>query len=220
MRIIIIGGGKVGSFLARELHESGHIVTVIEERRGRAEALTDDSKALVLEGDGSDARLLKAADVHRADWVLAVTGRDEVNLMACQLALTLGAQHVLARLNAPLNRPTFEALDVPVVAVTDMMAGLISREVEVSALNRITVLGRGRFSVYEVDLPSDFTERPLAEIRLPKGSLLITVGSGDEVAIPIASTHLKPGDRVTAVSSMELEDEVRSVLGHPKEGQR
>jgi trk system potassium uptake protein TrkA len=220
VRIIVIGGGKVGSFLSRELLEAGHIVTVIEARHGHAEALTDESKVLVLEGDGSDASLLKAADVHRADWVLAVTGLDEVNLMACQLALSLGAQHVLARLNAPLNRPTFEALDVPVVAVTDMMAELISREVEASALNHIAVLGRGRFSVYEIDLPSDFTERPLAEIRLPKGSLIITVGSGDEVVIPVASTHLKSGDRVTAVSSMELEGEVRSILGHPKEAQR
>ena len=125
MRVTLIGGGKVGSFLSRELHDAGHAVTVVEDHAGRAKTLTDDSKVLVLEGDGTDINLLMGADTGRADWVLAVTGLDEVNLVACQLAITLGARHVLARLNNPLNRPTFEARKIPVVAVTDVMATLI-----------------------------------------------------------------------------------------------
>lgn len=219
MRITLIGGGKVGSFLARELHKAGHIITVIEESHGHAEALTDGLKVLVLEGDGTDVNLLKTADTARADWVLAVTGLDEVNLVACQLALTLGAGRVLARLNNPLNRPTFEALDIPVVAVTDVMATLISREVEVAEFRHITLLGRGEVSVYEIDVPANFEERPVAELRFPPGSLLVTVVSGDDVAVPTAATILKPGDQVTAVSGVELEDEVREALGY-KDGRR
>ncbi|HUF15891.1 MAG TPA: NAD-binding protein [Acidimicrobiia bacterium] len=214
MRVTLIGGGKVGSYLARELHKGGHVVTVIEEAHGHAEALTDESKVLVLEGDGTDVKLLKAADTARADWVLAVTGLDEVNLVACQLALTLGARHVLARLNNPLNRPTFDALDVPVVAVTDVMANLISHEVDVSGFRLVTLLGRGEISVYEIDIPPDFEERPVAELRLPKGALLVSVVRGDEVRVPTATTSVHPGDQVAAVSSVELEDEVRAALGH------
>jgi trk system potassium uptake protein TrkA len=219
MRITLIGGGKVGSYLARELHKAGHIITVIEESRVHAEALTDGLKVLVLEGDGTDVNLLKTADTARADWVLAVTGLDEVNLVACQLALTLGAGRVLARLNNPLNRPTFEALDIPVVAVTDVMATLISREVEVAEFRHITLLGRGEVSVYEIDVPANFETRPVAELRFPPGSLLVTVVSGDDVAVPTAATILKPGDQVTAVSSVELEDKVREALGY-KDGRR
>jgi trk system potassium uptake protein TrkA len=219
MRITLIGGGKVGSFLARELHKAGHIITVIEESRVHAEALSDGLKVLVLEGDGTDVNLLKTADTARADWVLAVTGLDEVNLVACQLALTLGAGRVLARLNNPLNRPTFEALDIPVVAVTDVMATLISREVEVAEFRHITLLGRGEVSVYEIDVPANFETRPVAELRFPPGSLLVTVVSGDDVAVPTAATILKPGDQVTAVSSVELEDKVREALGY-KDGRR
>jgi trk system potassium uptake protein TrkA len=215
----LIGGGKVGSYLARELHKAGHIITVIEESRVHAEALTDGLKVLVLEGDGTDVNLLKTADTARADWVLAVTGLDEVNLVACQLALTLGAGRVLARLNNPLNRPTFEALDIPVVAVTDVMATLISREVEVAEFRHITLLGRGEVSVYEIDVPANFETRPVAELRFPPGSLLVTVVSGDDVAVPTAATILKPGDQVTAVSSVELEDKVREALGY-KDGRR
>jgi trk system potassium uptake protein TrkA len=214
MRVTLIGGGKVGSFLAKELFKAGHVITVIEEAHNHAEALSDDSKVLILEGDGTDINLLKAADTDRSDWVLAVTGLDEVNLVACQLALTLGAKHVLARLNNPLNRPTFEALEIPVVAVTDVMATLISREVEVDELRHITLLGRGEISVYEIDVPEHVESVPIAELRLPKGSLLIALVSGDDVSVPTASTILRPGDQVTAVSSVELEDHVRAALGY------
>lgn len=214
MRVTLIGGGKVGSFLAKELFRAGHVVTVIEEAHNHAEALSDDSKVLVLEGDGTDINLLKAADTDRSDWVLAVTGLDEVNLVACQLAMTLGAEHVLARLNNPLNRPTFEALEIPVVAVTDVMATLISREVEVDEFRHITLLGRGEVSVYEIDVPEDVEPVPVAELRLPKGSLLIALVSGDEVSVPTASTILRPGDQVTAVSGVELADHVRAALGY------
>jgi trk system potassium uptake protein TrkA len=220
MRVTLIGGGKVGSYLARELHKGGHVVTVIEEVHSHAESLSDESKVLVLEGDGTDIRLLKAADTARADWVVAVTGLDEVNLVACQLALTLGAGQVLARLNNPLNRPTFDALDIPVVAVTDVMATLISREVDVPEFRHITLLGRGEISVYEIDVPKVFDERPVAELRLPKGALLVAVVSGGQVSVPTATTTLHPGDQVTAVSSVDLEDRVRAALGYVNIGKR
>lgn len=214
MRVTLIGGGKVGSYLSKELSKAGHVVTVIEESHAHAESLSDESKVLVLEGDGTDINLLKGCDTDRADWVLAVTGLDEVNLVACQLALTLGAKHVLARLNNPLNRPTFEALEIPVVAVTDVMAKLISREVEVDEFRHVALLGRGEVSVYEIDVPPEFEPAPVAELRLPRGSLLVAVVSGDEVSVPTATTILQPGDQVTAVSGVELEDDVRAALGY------
>lgn len=218
MRVILIGGGKVGSYLARELAKSGHVVTVIEESHSHAATLADHSKVLVLEGDGTDVGLLEAADAHRADWVLAVTGLDEVNLVACQLALTLGAQKVLARLNNPLNRPTFEALDIPVVAVTDVMATLISREVEVAEFRHITLLGRGEISVYEVDVPENFSDRPVPELRLPTGALLVALVRGEEVLVPTATTIVKAGDQVTAVSNVEHQDHVKQALGYRNGG--
>jgi trk system potassium uptake protein TrkA len=121
---------------------------------------------------------------------------------------------VLARLNNPLNRPTFEALKIPVVAVTDVMATLISREVEVPEFRHVALLGRGEISVYEIDIPEHFDARPVAEVRLPSGALLVTVVSDDEVRVPTASTQLRPGDQVTAVSNVELEDAVRAELGY------
>ena len=113
MRLLLIGGGKVGSFLAREMVTTGHAVTVIEEMPERAQRIADDLDVIVLEGDGTDVRLLEAADIHRADWLLAVTGLDEVNLVACQLALSLGAKRVLARTGRPSRHWVFRSLPSP-----------------------------------------------------------------------------------------------------------
>lgn len=214
MRIVIIGGGKVGSYLTRVMREAGHVVAVIEQDNGRAETIAEETDALVMEGDGTDVELLNTAGVDRADWVLAVTGQDESNVVACQLAATLGANRVLARLNNPRNRPTFEALGIPVVAVTDLMVQVISREVQadVGELVRLALLGRGQVSLLEVSIPDDTDEPEVIDLDLPEPSILVSVVRGDKVVVPRATTRLRPGDRVLAITAVENEGALRSAL--------
>jgi len=214
MRSIIIGGGKVGSYLARELEKTGHSVTVIESDRRRAAAVTESTDALVLVGDATDVSLLQEADVHRADWVLAVTGRDEDNIVACQLTATLGAHRVLARLNDPKNRSTFEALEIPVVAVTDLMVQVISHEVEtdVGEAVRVALLGRGRVSLLEIEIPEGVQPKKVIDMGLPDRTILVTVMRGDDVVVPGPYTVVEAGDRVLAVTNVENESTVRDTL--------
>ncbi|MGI9647997.1 MAG: NAD-binding protein [Acidimicrobiia bacterium] len=214
MRSIIIGGGKVGSYLARVLDRGGHSVTVIESDRARAAAVSEATNALVLLGDATDVRLLEEADVHRADWVLAVTGRDEDNIVACQLTATLGAPRVLARLNDPRNRSTFDALNIPVVAVTDLMVQVISREVEtdVGEAVQVALLGRGRVSLLEIEIPDGVTPKKVIDMDLPDRTILVTVMRGDEVLVPGPYTVVEAGDRVLAVTNLENEGAVRETL--------
>ena len=77
MRTLIIGGGKVGSYLARALSSAGHTVTIVEADPARAQSLGERSRLLVLAGDGTDVDVLNNADAARSDWVLGVTGKDE-----------------------------------------------------------------------------------------------------------------------------------------------
>lgn len=214
MRIVIIGGGKVGSYLTRVLQQAGHVVAVIEEDASRAESIAEETDSLVLVGDGTDVELLKTAATDRADWVLAVTGQDENNVVSCQLAATLGAKRVLARLNNPRNRSTFEALGIPVVAVTDLMVQVISREVEadVGELVRLALLGRGQVSLLEVSIPEDSDEPEVIDLELPQPSILVSVVRGDEIVVPKATTRLRPGDRVLAITAVENEGALRSAL--------
>jgi trk system potassium uptake protein TrkA len=214
VRALIIGGGKVGSYLARALSAARHTVTVVEADLVKAQSLGDRSRFLVLAGDGTDVDVLNQADAARSDWVLGVTGRDEDNLVACQLAKTLGAQRVLARLNDPRNRATFDALHIPVVAVTDLIVDVISQEVqvEISELERLQLLGAGKLSLVEIDVPDDAEVRAVLEIDLPPQSVLVALLRGEEVSVPNAGTNLRPGDRVLAVTAVEHEADLRESL--------
>ena len=211
----MIGAGKIGRHLARELAEAGHAVTVAESDGEVARHLAESVDALVLEGDGTSMAILKSAEVSRADWLLAVTGQDEVNLTACELAETLGAKRVLARLNDPRNRATFDALGVPVVAVTDLISQLISREIDFLHLERIALLARGRISLIEAEVGSETPPRRVADLGLPAQTVLVAVtreGEGGEVVIPRGDTVIEPGDRVLVVTAVEQESEVRAAL--------
>lgn len=218
--MLIIGGGKVGSFLAKELSRAGHVVTIIEEDEDRA-AVLSEGKVLVFHGDGTDVDLLKSADVDRADWVLGVTGRDEHNLVACQLAKTLGAKNTLARLNDPRNRETFDALEIRVVAVTDLMGEIISQEVAASDLHRIALMAGGRVSLIERSVADTFPTTPLADLELPTPTILVTIVRGDEVIVPTGTSELRAGDRVLAVTTLDNEKpfcDALARLGNPDRG--
>lgn len=221
MRIVIIGAGKIGRHLARELAEAGHAVTVAESDAEVARNLAESVDALVLEGDGTSMSILKSAEVSRADWLLAVTGQDEVNLTACELAETLGAKRVLARLNDPRNRATFDSLGIPVVAVTDLISQLISREIDFFHLERIALLARGRISLIEAEVGRELRPRRVADLGLPPQTVLVAVtreGHGGEVVVPRGDTLIEPGDRVLLVTAVEMEAEVRAVLNRMPSG--
>ena len=215
MRVIIIGAGKIGRHLARELTDAGHAVTVAESDGEVARQIAESVDALVLEGDGTSMSVLKDAEVSRADWLLAVTGQDEVNLTACELAETLGAKRVLARLNDPRNRATFDALGIPVVAVTDLISQLISRELDIRHLDRIALLARGRISLIEVEVHPSAPARVVAELGLPPQTVLVAAireGVAEEVVVPRGDTVIQPGDRLLAVTTVENESAVRAAL--------
>ena len=213
MRTLIVGGGKVGNFLARELTTGGHAVVVIEIDANRAQDLSQQSDALILAGDGTDVAILGEAQADRADYLVAVTGEDEVNLVACQLAkVAFGIDKVLARLNDPRNRSTFEALDVDVVAVTDLLVQIISRELDVRELVRLALLERGELSLVECVIPADAPGRRVVDLRLPANTLLVTHERDGDLGVVGAATELLPGDKVLVLTAVETEDEVLSAL--------
>ena len=199
MRILVIGGGKVGSSLGQVLDRAGHVVSLIEASADRAKNLIEDVNFMVFHGDGSDVELLQAADIDRVNWAVAVTGRDEDNLVACELARTLGAKNVLARLNNPLNEPTFEALGVPVVGVT----------------SRLAVIEGGDVSLVERILPDDYPETLITELRLPRPSLLITLIRGGRASVPGPTTVLRAGDKVLGVVPIESERDFAAAFESP-----
>jgi trk system potassium uptake protein TrkA len=213
MRVVVMGGGKVGGFLARELRSAGHAVIVIERDQRHAERVAEETGALTLEGDGTDLTLIAQLDLRKTDLFVAVTGRDDDNLVACQLVrATYSVEKVLARLNDPRNHTTFDALQIPVVSVTDLLAQVISQELEFAELVRVAILGRGELSVFQVDVPADVAPTAVSSLVLPDDSVLVAVDRNDDVFVPNGSFIIRGGDRVTAVSRLDLEDDIKAAL--------
>ncbi len=212
MRALVVGGGKVGSYLARRLARSGHTVSVIEPRHDVAIKVVGETGVIVFEGDGTDVELLKRADVHRSDWVLAVSGKDDVNLVAAQLARTLGAKKVLARLNDPANSPTFTALGIKTVAVTDLMVSVLERDLKVDALEASVLLAHGKLAVTEFEVGSAFQACPLQDVDIPPSSVIVGVEHDGDLIVPRGPTMIRPGDRVVATSLVDKEGDLHSAF--------
>ncbi len=105
MRAIVVGGGKVGAYLARLLLDADYEVKVIELRPAHLHQLEHDlSPDILVYGDGADPRVLQAAGITQADALAAVTGSDETNLVAATLArFEYGVSRVIGRVNNPKN---------------------------------------------------------------------------------------------------------------------
>jgi trk system potassium uptake protein TrkA len=131
MYAIVIGGGKVGYFLSRDLLERGDEVTLVEKDGSRADWLESQLGSIVMRGDGDEMAFLRSTGIERADAVLAVTGDDEDNLVALQLAKKeFNVSLTIARVNNPANVEIFKALGVDeAVSATEVLLSALERTV-------------------------------------------------------------------------------------------
>jgi trk system potassium uptake protein TrkA len=213
VKVIIVGGGKVGGHLARVLAEKKDSVVVVEMNEERAQAVAQQTRALVIEGDGTDVRILDEADCAHADYLVAVTGSDEDNLVACQLARTaFGCARVLARVNDPRNERTFEALEVPRVSVTGLFVQLLGQHLDVQDLYRVAALGHGEASLIEIEVPASRSPAAVAALGLPDSTVLAAIRRDEAIIIPTGTDQVKPGDKVMVVTFAHNEEQVRAVV--------
>jgi len=136
--VLIVGGGKVGSYLTRALLKQGHEVVMVEkdERKTRMlEQLIEEKVTLI--GDGCDPLVLEQAGLKRADVVVADTGDDEDNLVVCLIAKKNAKARCIARVNNPANKLIFESIDpenpVSVISSTEIVLDVISKQITAPA---------------------------------------------------------------------------------------
>src|SRR5215472_4967057 len=157
MYAIIVGAGKVGRNLARELVVKGHEVTLIESSRATYLALEEEFEHAVQYGDATELWVLERAGIQRADLVVAVTGDDEDNMLVCQVAKDkYGCDHIIARVNNPRNYSHFKLLGIqPVVSATDLILRLIEHEVPRYGLVHLLALEEERLEIIELEVDAD-----------------------------------------------------------------
>lgn len=215
MYVVIAGGGKVGRFIAVELLAEGHAVTIIEKVEHRCEELLRDHDLLVIHGDACDVRYLEQARPERAEVFAATTGDDDDNFVACQLARTsFEVPRVISRVNTPRNEEIFSKLNIEAVSTTSLISRLIREEVTVGELIHLYTLRQGKVNLVEIDIPRSAPEEgpQVMDLDLPQESVLVCVFRGEETIIPRGDTKLRAGDQIIALTTPELEDELRRAV--------
>ncbi len=208
MFVLVVGGGKVGYYLTKELIKSGHEVALMEKDRSRADQIAEEIGSVVIARDGCEGKSLAEAGANRADIVAAVTGDDEDNLVICQMAKHhFSVPRTIARVNNPKNEGLFKHLGVDeLISPTRMILGAIEQDIPVHELLHLADLGRN-VTLIEARLNegSPAIGRTARDIELPEGCTLFAF-IRDDVAQPIrADTVLREGDKVIAFGRPEAE---------------
>jgi len=212
MNIFIIGAGKVGYYLVKTLLPNKHRITIIEKDQEYCSRLAADLEVAVLHGDGTDINLLSEAGAQHADVFIAVTGRDQDNLIACQLAKrNFHVKRTIARVNNPKNIAVFEKLGVDIaVSSTSTIAEMIEKEIDFAAVKTLAKLKKGDLMLSEVLLSrkSQACNKKVMDMKRPREAILMSVIRGDETFVPNGQTVLKENDTIFIICRQSSQKDI------------
>ncbi|MFC6824003.1 cation:proton antiporter [Halopelagius fulvigenes] len=206
MRVLVIGGGKVGRELAARLENRGENVVLIDQSQ-EAVQIARNEGFTVHKGDGTDTDVLRSAGADNSRIVVAATGDDDVNLLVAQLVNSkFDPETVLARANNPDNVDAFEELGVrtisSVLATAQAMDNYIERPAMMDWMGEVGHTG----DIQEVELTAEeHIGRTVREVgpELPGDCLIALVARDGDTRVPSADFTLQRGDRITVMGANE-----------------
>lgn len=218
MRAIVVGGGKVGYYLVKALKEKKHQVVLIEKDMEICEKIAEELEVDVICGDGSDVEVLKDAGIDEAEVVAAVTGKDEENLVICQMAkVNFNINETIARINNPKNIAIFEALGVDkTVCSTQVICNLVEGEFNSEPLKIIESINKGEMILVEakIDKDSAWKDKSIGQLNIPKECLILSIVRSEKVIFPRGSVDIKEGDKVLIITNTDKKNDVeKSIIG-------
>ncbi len=215
MKIVIIGDGKVGYKLAKQLSVENYDVVMIDSNEKKLKYAVDRLDIACVTGDAADAQVQKAADVPHADLVIACTSADECNMLSCLIARRLGAKHTIARVRNPIyfNQIGLLKEDLHLSMAVNpelIVADEISRVLLFPDASKIETFVKGRVELIEylIQKESRLTGMSLADMynEFQIKLLVCAVEHGGDVLIPDGDYVIREGDRLhIAVSHREME---------------
>ena len=212
MKIILVGGGKVGTALARQLSEEGHNVTVVDTNKARVEHLTESYDVLGIVGNGSSITTLSEAGIEDADVFIAVTGSDELNLLCCMFAKKAGHCHGIARVRNPSYSHELDfikkQIGISAIINPEMAAAKeISHLLRFPGASKIDTFADGRVRLIKFALTAEqgLDGVAIREIptRLKSDILVCAVERSGGVIIPNGDFVLQNGDQVTFLATQD-----------------
>lgn len=222
MKIIIVGCGKIGSTIARELNDEGHQIVVIDKNPHAVENLTNSIDLMGIEGNGASFEILQEAEIESADLIIAVTGADELNIYCCLLARSAGVKHTIARVRNPEYTK-----DLPRIKDTLGLSLSINPELicarEMDRLLKfpgaieIDTFAKGVVELIKISVPEDSF---LSNIEVKstanffKGKVRIcTVERDGETFIPNGDFLIQPNDKISLLASSSDANKILKKLG-------
>jgi trk system potassium uptake protein TrkA len=218
MKVIIVGGGQVGSYLASLLISNGHDIRVIEHREKNFHKLERELPPEVLIfGHGSDPEVLEKAGVGSVDVVAAVSAEDEINLVVSTLAkMEFGVPRVVARVNNPKNAWLYNSgmgVDIG-VNQADLMAHFVVEEMNLEEMFTLMKLNRGDYSIVQIKVGQNAkaANRLLKDLSIPKETVLIAITRNEAMLIPKGDTEILVDDEILALTDGVRRNELKEMF--------
>ena len=202
-KVMIIGGGKTGYYLARRLAEYGSQVKIGEKDKKRCHYLSERLRnVMVLNGDGADISLLEEENFEQMDAFVTATGYDEENILLALTAKNHGVEDVISKISHESYNDLISTLDLDMVLnPLDITASTMLRTIRGSkrVISSVLLQGQAELMEFYVDKGMSCTNIPLKDFKLPEFIIVAAVHRGLETIIPDGNTRMLPGDRVVIV---------------------
>ncbi len=221
MRIVIVGLGEVGSYLATILssHEKYEVIGIDNDRK-RIEVLEESYDVQTIEGHGSAPHVLKEAEVGKADIFLAVSNNDEVNIVAALIAQKLGAKFTVARVSNPLyleeaQLGDYEDLGINLLISPERRTALtLFQSIEYPQFLKVNTLGDGRVHInqYRISSHSPFIHKEIKNISLTRDMLIVGITRKRDFLFPTGDTVILPNDTLFIVGKEEIMRDTQLIL--------
>src|SRR5688500_6545137 len=221
MRIVIVGGGQIGSSLARALAPD-HEVVVVDHDKAVADSFANIDAELII-GSGTSEEVLARAGIREARFFVATTPLDEVNIVACAIANRMASPETICLVSRADFTPDSRELQGlaqfginrvlwPEAQLAADIEGVVTAPGAIDA--EIFAGGRIRLLEYKLDAASQLITVPLGQLHLPRGSLIVAVKRAGSLFVPRGNTHLAEGDKIILMGTPEAMREVESLI-HP-----
>ena len=217
MYIIVVGGGRVGYYLTKALLDEGHEILIIEKEAPICENIVAEMGSICVRGDGCETATLTEVGTGRADMLVAVTGDDEDNLVACQIAKhKFNVPRTIARVRNPKNEAIFKKLGIDVtVSSTNIILEHIEKEVPTHPLIHLLGIEDKGLEIVDIKITPDSTNigKSIKELKLPVESrLALVIRKAGKPVVPTGSTIIQTEDQLIAVTTPKSEEELRTAL--------
>lgn len=194
--VAIIGGGNVGLMLAKSLETMKIRTKIIEKNLERCHCMSEElSNTLIINGDGTDLKLLDEEDIGSCDVVISVTNNDERNLLCSLLAKQLGVKRVIARVSKVLNIPLFEKVGIDIaISAKNSALNEVRNDLQENDVDILATVEQGQGEVLEIGVLPEFNGKKVMELRFPCRAIIGVIEHKNSVVIPTGLTELRAGD--------------------------